>query len=435
MRFYGREEELHALESVRAISETSSRFTVILGRRRIGKTVLALRSVEGHPFVYLFVTRVNEPILCRNMQNTLHESGIDIAGEISRFRDILKAVMIHSREHPITLIIDEFQDLSYVNPSIYSDIQEVWDLYKDTTRLNLIVSGSVHTMMTRLFEDERQPLFNRPTSKMSLQPLPICLMKDILKDHNPGYTNKDLLTLYMLTGGTPLYIEVLMDGGAFDSQSMIDKVASPDSIFLRDGRDILVTEFGKDYRTYFSILQLIASGKERRSEIEDVLRMETGPYLDRLKKEYRFVDTVAPIFSDPDTKNTRWRITDMYLRFYFRMILPASDYLESGRYDLLRRYMLNAIPDYEGRVLEEYFTRRIREEDTYTRVGGFWNRKGDVEIDIVVVDDIERTARIIEVKRNPDKLDECKLRMKAEYLKGDLKGYQVVYQGLSVNDM
>lgn len=435
MRFYGREEELRVLENIREISENSSRFTVILGRRRIGKTALALRSVEGHPFVYLFVTRVNESVLCHNMQNTLQESGIDLTGEISRFRDILKAVMIHSRDHPITMIIDEFQDFSYVNPSIYSDIQEIWDLYKDTSRLNLIVSGSVHTMMTRLFEDEKQPLFNRPTSKISLQPFPISLMKDILKGHNPDYTNKDLLTMYMLTGGTPLYIEVLMDGGALDSDGMIDKVASYDSIFLRDGKDLLVTEFGKDYRTYFSILQLISSGKERRSEIEDVLRMESGPYLDRLKREYRFVDTVAPIFSDHDTKNTRWRITDMYLRFYFRMILPVSDYLESGRYDLLRRSILSAIPNYEGKVLEEYFTRRIKEEDTYTRIGGFWNRKGDIEIDIVVVDDIEKTARVIEVKRNPDKLDEGILRMKAEYLKDGLKGYQVVYQGLSVNDM
>ena len=435
MRFYGREEELRALDDIRKTSESSSRFTVILGRRRIGKTALALKSVEGNPFVYLFVTRVNEPVLCHNMQNTLQESGIDTVGEISRFRDIFKVMMIYSRDHPITMIIDEFQDITYVNPSIYSDIQEIWDIYKDTSRLNLIVSGSVHTMMTRLFEDEKQPLFNRPTSKISLQPLPIRLMKQILEDHNPDYKNKDLLTLYMLTGGTPLYIEVLMDGGAVDSDSMIDKVASPDSIFLRDGRDMLVAEFGKDYRTYFSILQLISSGKERRSEIEDVLRMETGPYLDRLKKEYRFVDTVAPIFSDPDTKNTRWRITEMYLRFYFRMILPLSDYLESGRYDLLRRSLLKAIPDYEGKVLEEYFTRRIREEDTYTRIGGFWNRKGDIDIDIVVVDDIERTARIIEVKRNPDKLDECVLRMKAESLKGCLNGYQVIYQGLSVDDM
>lgn len=45
MRFYGRETELETLERIRSESKISSRFTVVTGRRPIGKTekVEALR--------------------------------------------------------------------------------------------------------------------------------------------------------------------------------------------------------------------------------------------------------------------------------------------------------------------------------------------------------------------------------------------------------
>ena len=435
MKFYGREEELKALDRIETESRAASRFTVVTGRRRIGKTALVLKSVENKPHIYLFITRTNEPVLCENMQKILTESGVEVNGRLTRVADVLKTLMLKSAETPMTLILDEFQDLRYVDESIFSQIQEVWDRYRDTSKLNLIVSGSVHSMMTRIFEDEKEPLFGRPTGKMVLRPLPVSLMQDILADHNPGYGKRDLLTLFYLTGGVPLYIQLLMERGAFDHDRMLDAVLSPGSVFISDGKDILVTEFGRDYRTYFSIMQLISSGKGRRSEIEDVLRMETGPYLDRLKNEYGFVDNIVPILTKAETKNTRWVVSDMYLRFYFRFLYPCWSYVESGRFDLLRRSMEQSLETYEGHVLEDFFRRRISEQDTYTSVGGYWNRKGDVEIDIVVVDDIDRRCRFIEVKRNREKLDMPLLRKKSEPLLKSLDGYDIVYDGLSMDDI
>ena len=271
--------------------------------------------------------------------------------------------------------------------------------------------------------------------KILLHPLPISLIGDILSDYSPAYGKRDLLTLFYLTGGVPLYIQLLMERGAFDHDSMLDAVMSPDSVFLSDGKDILVTEFGKDYRTYFSIMQLISAGKERRHEIEDVLHMETGPYLDRLKKEYGFVDNVAPVMSRTDTKSTRWVVSDMYLRFYFRFLYPYWSYVESGRFDLLRRSTERSLETYEGHALEDFFRRRISEQDVYTSVGGYWNRKGDVEIDIVVVDDIDKRCRLIEVKRNREKLNLQLLRKKSELILKLFDGYDIGYEGLSMDDV
>jgi len=435
MRFYDREKELEALKGIKKQSERSSTFTVMMGRRRIGKTTLMVKSAEGNKSVYLFVSRVAEPLLCEKLQKTAEEAGIEIAGNVTKFKDLLKALMISSREEPLTIMIDEFQEFKYVNPAIYGEIQEIWDRYKDSSRVNLIVSGSIHSMMVRLFEDSNEPLFGRATSKIELRPFRIDVMKAILKEHNPNYTPEDILTSYMLTGGVPGYLGILMDSGRNTADKMIDGITSIDSVFIRDGKDIIVSEFGKDYRTYFSVMQLIAGGKNRRSEIDDVLGMDTGTYLQRLEKEHSFIRQNSPMFSEPGSRNARWHVSDMYLVFYFRFILPHYHYVESGRLELLNRTIRNGLDEYMGRILEKYFRQRIVEEETYTEVGSYWNRKGDVEIDIIVLNGFDNKADIIDVKRNPKKLDMNALKTKAEAVRHGLKDYDVRFRGLSMDDV
>ena len=435
MEFYGRDEELMQLKRIHESSRYASRFTVVTGRRRIGKTSLVLKSVQNLRHVYLFVSRVSQKLLCEDMQRTAEEEGIEIPGRIERFGDLLKSLMMHSRDEGLVLIIDEFQDFEYVDKTIFQNIQNVWDRYKGESRISLVVCGSAHSMMVRIFEDDKEPLFGRPTDKIVLNPLPIKVMEKALEDRNGSYTSQDLLTLYMLTGGVPKYMEVLIDSGAFDSEAMLKRATSAGSVFLTDGKDLLVTEFGKEYRTYASKLQLLSSGKEKRSEIEDVLQTEVGAYLKRLEDELGLIRHVSPAFSEPSSRNTRWTVSDPYLRFYFRFVRPSTGYVESGRYDLLLRSVKTGLPDYEGRALEDFFRRRISEEDTYTEIGGYWNRKGDVEIDIVVVDDIEKKARLIEVKRNRNKLNLKSLVSKGAQIRFELEGYDISYEGLSSEDV
>ena len=435
MKFYGREKELSELSEIKKLSKRNSRFTVITGRRRIGKTSLVRKAMENEDYIYIFVSRVNETLLCMEAQKIITDFGIRTVGTITRFGDIIELLMIHSEKEPLTAMIDEFQDLKYVNESIFGDIQNVWDRHKDRAHINLIVSGSVYSMMTRLFENDKEPLFGRPTGKIELGPLSVKMMRTILSDHNTDYRKKDLLTFYMLTGGVPLYMELLMDAGAVDSESMIDRATSNGSPFLWEGRNILVSEFGKDHRVFFSVLQLISSGKVTRSEMEDVLGIELGMYLKLLDEEYHLIRHVSPVFSKENSRSNRWVISDMYLSFYFRFIQPNISLLESGRFDLIKRAVESSLPDYEGKVLENYFRTKISEEDMYTSIGGYWNRKGDVEIDIIVLDDICRKARIIEVKRNPEKISIGKLKEKAETLKTPLRDYTVSFEGLSEDDL
>lgn len=434
MRFYGREEELKVLKDTAILSESISQFTVVLGRRRIGKTTLMLKGSEGRKVVYLFISKMSEEVLCGRLQATAREAGVDIPGKMERFGDLLEALMIHSSHDPLTVIIDEFQNLRYVNPSVFGDIQNVWDSRKGEARTNLIVGGSVHSMMVRIFEDSREPLFGRATRKLEVRPFRVSDMKTILSDNCPQWTNRDLLTLYMLTGGVPSYVGVLMDAGACRSESMLDFALSNGSVFLREGRDLMSEEFGKDNQTYMSMLFLIASGKNQRSMLEDILKVSAGEYLKRLETECGLIRKRLPV-PGKDSRQGRWEIADMYLLFYFRYIQPNESLVESDRLDLLREWVKRDLESFEGRVLERYFMTRMSEERRYTEIGGYWNRKGDIGIDIVVLNDFDREAELIEVKRDPAELDMAVLQRKADRMGNLLDGYRVTLSGLSVDDM
>ena len=64
MKFYNRENELEKLNSIVEKSKKNAQFTYVVGRRRIGKTSLLLKSVSDTVFLYFFVSRKNEQILC-----------------------------------------------------------------------------------------------------------------------------------------------------------------------------------------------------------------------------------------------------------------------------------------------------------------------------------------------------------------------------------
>ncbi len=436
MKYYDRLNEAALLERNRRQSEKSAVFTVMVGRRRIGKTSLLLESVKGQKYLYLFVSRKSEPLLCEQFQKEAAEVlGLQIFGNITRFRDLFEQLLVYATKENYTLIIDEFQEFNNVNPAIFSEMQDLWDRYKGKARINFIACGSIYSMMMKIFENRKEPLFGRNTSKIILKPFTVSVIKEILGDFNPKYTSEDLLCLYMLTGGVPKYIELLMDTGATTKKKMLDTVVSADSTFIGEGRELLISEFGKEYGTYFSILQLIASGKTTQSEIDSIIGKNTGAYLVNLEKEYSLIVRNKPMFSKPESRKARWSIADNYLRFWFRFVYPNQSMIEMGRYDLLREYIDRDYEQYSGLVLERYFREKIAESERITSIGNYWDSKGENEIDLIALNDLDKTAMVAEVKRNPKKIDLTELAVKANTIKKELAKYRVELKGLSVEDM
>ncbi len=439
-KFYDRKKELKALEQIEENSLQSANFTVMTGRRRIGKTELLKKYIENKKSCYLFTIRSSEALLCEQWQKNIEEEiGLKIFGTITHLSDLFEQIMQYSKHEHFVLVIDEFQDLQVINPSFFSQMQNLWDSHKGESKINLIVCGSVYSMMKKIFEDDKEPLFGRATAKINLKPFSPSVCKEILRDYNPGYTKEDLLCLYMLSGGVAKYISLLMDSGSTTKEKMIAYTTEITSPFLIDGKDILVSEMGKDYGIYFSILSLISKGMTSQSEIDSIIQKNTGAYLANLNNVFSVIKPIRPLYSKPESRNVRWQITDCYLRFYFRFIYANQSLVELGQFDLLQSVILRDYEIFTGITLEHFFADKINEERQLTKLGGWWDRKGENEIDVIAVNEFTKSCDIFEVKRQTAKINLSKLTEKVSAFKNAVQSeigeYTVTVSGLSMEDM
>jgi AAA+ ATPase superfamily predicted ATPase len=438
MKFYNREKELKQLADIIAQSRDEAQMTVITGRRRIGKTELAMHCGD-QTILYFFVARKTERLLCQDFASEVEEKlGIPI-GWPDSFASLFRYVMKLSQTRPFTLIIDEFQEFVRVNPAVFSEIQREWDLNKRDSRLNLIISGSVFTLMKRIFEDYKEPLFGRANRMIHMRPFRTDVLKCILADHNPHYTGEDLLALFTITGGVPWYVSLLMDKGHTTKDRMLGYLTEDNSPFINEGKNILIEEFGPDYGMYFSILTCIAGGMRTRGEIEGALReTNISSYLNRLEHYYGLITRNQPIFSKESSKKTRYVLSDCFLTLWFRFFYKYQSIIAN---DALAQLDIIIRRDYDtlaGFMLERYFERKLRETGRYTRIGGYWDRKGENEIDLIAVNEIEGTAEVYEIKMQSKRYDAAALSTKIEHLLQnckELRGKKITQGVLSLNDM
>ena len=178
MRFYDREKELHILSHNWQRTEEKSMFTVMMGRRRIGKTHLLLRTEKEQKMLYLYVSKDNERMLVEKFQKTAEQMiGLRVYGKLETFAQFFEQVMEYGRNHHFTLVFDEFQNFLKVNNAIPSHIQDIWDRYHNETKVNLIACGSIFSMMHKIFDNEDEPLYGRKDCEIKLRPFRISVIK------------------------------------------------------------------------------------------------------------------------------------------------------------------------------------------------------------------------------------------------------------------
>jgi len=121
MKFYGRESELQELQKLWTQASKGLKLAVITGRRRLGKTLLAKTFAKGHNYLYLFIEKKPEPLLCKDFIAILQEKiSLPVIGEITRFKDVFILLLEYAKKEKLILILDEFQEFYSINPSVYS---------------------------------------------------------------------------------------------------------------------------------------------------------------------------------------------------------------------------------------------------------------------------------------------------------------------------
>lgn len=440
MEFYDRTNELAELQRIQNLSFSDhSRLTVVTGRRRIGKTSLIMKSVEGLPTVYLFVGRKAEATLCSEFIPVISQS-LDtfVPAEIRTFRSLFQYLMELASNKAFNLVIDEFQEFYNINESVYSDMQNIWDAYRRKSKMNLIVSGSIYSLMQKIFQSKKEPLFGRADNIIKLSAFDLSTLKDIMRDYRSGYINDDLLALYSFTGGVPKYVELFCDNQILSVDEMISFMVRENSPFTDEGKNLLIEELGKNYATYFSILSAISGGINTQPGIEATLGDKSiGGQIKRLIEDYNIIVRQRPILAKEGSQTVRYEIQDNFLRFWFNYFDRYRSLIEIKNFVGLQSIIKKDYPTYSGIMLERYFKQQFAESFQYRAIGSWWELKGyQNEIDIVGLKLEKNQAVVAEVKRQKKNFKPELLVAKTEHLKQKLlPKYRIEMRCLSLEDM
>ncbi|MBI4609233.1 MAG: ATP-binding protein [Candidatus Rokubacteria bacterium] len=420
MHFVNREKELQTLRETQQRAERQSQFTLVLGRRRIGKTTLVREFLRSVPrALYFFVTRKRGEDLRAEFAEILAAHQPAFRGARLTWDGLIRACFDTARDASLTVVFDEFQNFRYVDPSVFSILQKHWDTLHDERKIHLIAVGSLVSLMERIFAGAREPLARRATGYLRVHPFDSGVIAALLrKSGRRGF--RELIRHWTIFGGCPKYYALAGDADLLgkDPLALIDTlILRQDAPLREEGKALLVEEFGREHTTAFSILRAIASGRVQLREIADVTGMPVTALpkeLHRLQEEFGLVEREIPL-GDRTGRLGRYRLQDSFLAFWFRYVYSFQSQLEAGRRDKVLALIRRDLPTLEGQVFETLIRQRLAQGDPTLKfpfdpdaVGRWWDRQG-TEIDVVARTRTGTEAFIGECRLSADKVDRALL--------------------------
>lgn len=299
-----------------------------------------------------------------------------------------------AKSGPIIVVLDEFPWFAGADPSLEGELQVAWDQTLEHLPVLLILIGSDITMMARLNEHDR-PLFGRlrPMLVSPLNPTECAMALS-------GRSSMDAFDSYLITGGFPRLLSAyarFSDSGEFVRESLRDELSE----LVVTARLRLYAEFA-DAGAAYRILSAIGAHDVGQPGFNDVVSAISDPgdreaaktattrALTVLTGGKRLVDIERPAMASASSKLRRYRISDPYLRFWFRFVESQVDLIARGRADIAIRRFDAGWTTWRGRAVESVIvdglTRLAADHPDLReieKVQAWWNRDHSVEVDLV----------------------------------------------------
>ena len=380
--FVNRQKELQLLED--EYRNEGFRFSVLYGRRRVGKTTLLKRYITDKPYIYFLVTFETMPSildrfkeLVANYLNDEFLRGI----EVRSFRQIFEYLAKHTDSKKLIIVIDEFQYLSKIDSSIPSEFQYIVDEILKDKNIHLILCGSIISMMYEQTLSYSSPLYGRRTSSIKLDALDF----EHLSAFFPKREQNELIELYAILGGVPKYLELFRDSKDI-FQAIEKNILNKNSFLYEEPRFILQNEVNEPV-TYFSILETIANGEHKIGNIASKLNKNVQNITSFISKliELEILYKDVPITEKFPNKSKKglYFIKDNFFRFWFSYVLPYKSQLEIENTKYVSSIIKQNFASFVSKVYEDLSIKYVLQNYPVLKVGRWWSK--DKEIDVVGV--------------------------------------------------
>ena len=381
MAFIDRVRELSFLEE--RWREPKAQFVVLWGKRRVGKTELVKQFAAKKPHVYFLAESTSEKEQLHRFSQVMGRFFSEPLLETRGFAGWEESFQyVQARNERFVLTIDEFPYLTWSNPAIIGLFQKAWDEYWCKGKIFLILLGSSMAMMENEVLGYRSPLYGRRTGQWRVDPMTFSAASLFRK----GKPFADRLAHFSLAGGIPAYW-LQLDSKKDFTENLKTHVLKKGAM-LYDEVEFILREELREPRYYFALLQAIAQGKRKLSEIVNATGL-THPVANKylgVLADLKIIERETPVTEEKPLKSKKglYRITDPFFNFWFSFVFPKRGELEMDRTeDMLKsiqqRLSHHFASTYE-KVAMEALWGHMQHFFPFTAVGKWWERNEEIDI-------------------------------------------------------
>lgn len=389
--FINRIKELQALNN--EYNSLHSSFSVVYGRRRVGKTALLSEFIKDKPHIYLYITLGDLGSQIEAFAIQIRNFVDENIKEYMRFDSFEKAIeFLHTLKLPkkLILVLDEYQYLAQKDKAFSSKLQMLWDTKLQNSNIHLILCGSVLSMMQSEVLHYNAPLYGRRTSQFHIKPIKFSHIKEFI----PSLSKLDQMFVFSSFGTIPKYLNEYDSSISF-KENIEKKILNKNSYLYSEGNFLLKDEIN-DSASYFSILESISKGNHKIGHIASSLGVNSS-YLSKYMLKLIELDIIIkeiPITEKNPLKSKMglYQIKDRFLNFWFYYVHKNYNYLEIEQTKaVLEEIELNFNDRFvsfafEDCILEDVIENPLKYLDFIpTKIGRWWDNKE--EIDIVAFND------------------------------------------------
>jgi len=357
MKFIDRIEETKRLKQV--LNMDKSTFTVVYGRRRLGKSTL-ITGTLGENDVYYLADQTDaglqREVLAKMIASVIPGFDKVIYPDWNVFFDTLNDRTIQK----FTLCMDEFPYLVGSSPDLPSILQNKIDSKR--MKFNLIICGSSQQLMYGLVLDASSPLYGRADAILKITPIKVQYIQEAL-----GISAIEAVEEYAVWGGVPRYWK-LREGYANLREAIEGNLLSVNGTLYEEPLQLFKDDI-KDMVKTATIMSYVGAGAHRLSEIAarcgEIATNLSRPLAKLVSLGY-LVREIPFGEHEKNSKKSLYKIGDPFMNFYFQFIIPNRSFIEIGRISPILSNLDNHFSDYVG----DYWEKLCRETVSGNEIDG-----------------------------------------------------------------
>lgn len=410
MKFIGRKEELSKLDKV--INSDEMNFTLIYGRRRVGKSELVSQALSKSEVkkLYYECKQVAQESNVNGLSEIVSETmGLPKLG-FTDIESLLNYIFELSTKEKMVLVLDEYPYLRESVKGMDSILQVVVDKYRKDSKLTLIILGSYVEVMRSLLEHEN-PLYGRVDLTINLKQMDYYESSFFY----PNYSAEDKVRIYSVFGGIPYYNRLIDDSKSV-KENILSLIASPGARLENEVSMYLNAELSKIVNAN-EVFEALSRGFSKYSDILSQSHVSSGPTLvDVLDKliSMEVVVKTAPINDSANKKKIAYYICDNLSLFYYRYIFKYSSQMQIMDSDIFYKKYIEKdfeeyyVPHMFENVCRQYLIRKNKAgeiEPVIENIGKYFydnpEKRTNGEFDIVTEDESGYVSYEVKFRKKP----------------------------------